>query len=526
MASPKRPWEPMPGDDDDEEGLRAAGRSPQRYALRVRDVNEVIVNHVGPGKKAITTTTVARTATTTTPSFPILEVEFTGGSDNVEDVNDDDGSISNAKKKKKKACIIHSTVPRGFAIVNNSNDYSAATTPCDDDGSTITAAQASGGKKIIATMDYKRGSLLYVASCAILDLTPYGQRYELKIYSEGQQKEEGDENPNPYRTRLLSFDARVNTTTDTFNNNNNNFNNNNTNDATLSVDDNTQHNDPRQVYGWDTFMTHSCNPNAYFPPVHKSNTECRYKAIALRDIYAGEEVTCDYATFDYSVAVSSTSSSTSGVEIEPCVCGSTNCRGKMVGFQDLSLIEKVDILHLVDSDVRTKFLQGTNSTLKKFRSHLPEGIDIDISGDQKFLVATRTFEVGDVIFENTIVQLMRSDGLDDEYLLEVDHGQGQKQQNMSYHLLSTDEHMIHRTDYVEMIGFDCFMQHSCSPNGHQVYRNETEYVIYATKTIEQGGTITCDYMALDNQVVGLESRPTIEFLCLCGEKNCRGMLRC
>ena len=79
---------------------------------------------------------------------------------------------------------------------------------------------------------------------------------------------------------------------------------------------------------------------------------------------------------------------------------------------------------------------------------------------------------------------------------------------------------------VEMIGFDCFMQHSCSPNGHQVYRNETEYVVYATKTIEQGGTITCDYMALDNQVVGLESRPTIEFLCLCGEKNCRGMLRC
>lgn len=522
MASPKRPWEPMPGDDDDddEEGLRAAGRSPQRYALRVRDVNEVIVNHVGPGKKTITTTV----ATTATPSFPILEVELTGGSDDVEDVNDD-GSISNAKKKK--ACIIHSTVPRGFAIVNNNNDYSTTTTPYDDDGSTTTApheAPASGGKKIIATMDYKRGALLYVASCAILDLTPYGQRYELKIYSEGQQKEEGDENPNPHRTRLL--DARVNTTTDTHNNNNN-FNN--TNDATLSVDDNAQHNDPRQVYGWDTFMTHSCNPNAYFPSVHKSNTECRYKAIALRDIYAGEEVTCDYATFDYSVAVSSSSSFSTGLEIEPCVCGNTNCRGRMVGFQDLSLNEKVDILHLVDSDVRTKFLQGTNSTLKEFRSHLPEGIDIVIAGDQKFLVATRTFEVGDVIFENTITQLMRSDGLDDEYLLEVDHVHGQQQQqhqHVTYHLLSTDEHMIHRTDYVEMIGFDCFMQHSCSPNGHQVYRNETEYVIYATKNIEQGGTITCDYMALDNQVVGLESRPTIEFQCLCGEKNCRGMLRC
>ena len=129
----------------------------------------------------------------------------------------------------------------------------------------------------------------------------------------------------------------MNTTTDTHNNNN--FNN--TNEATLSVDDNTQHNDPRQVYGWDTFMTHSCNPNAYFPPVHKSNTECQYKAIALRDIYAGEEVTCDYATFDYSVAASSSSSSSTGLVIEPCVCGSTNCRGKMVGFQDLSLHEEI-----------------------------------------------------------------------------------------------------------------------------------------------------------------------------------------
>ena len=186
VASPKRPWEPMPGDDDDEEGLRAAGRSPQRYALRVRDVNEVIVNHVGPGKKAITTT-VATTATTS-PTFPILEVELAGGSDDVEDVNDE-GSTS---KKKKRACIIHSTVPRGFAIVNNNNDYSTTTTPCDNDGSTTTAPHAaSGGKKIIATMDYKRGALLYVASCAMLDLTPYGQRYELKITRRASRRKRG-----------------------------------------------------------------------------------------------------------------------------------------------------------------------------------------------------------------------------------------------------------------------------------------------------------------------------------------------
>lgn len=489
---------PKSNDDNDEEGLRAAGRSPQRYALRVRDVNECVVSSIvakpgtssgkgggmtdlapPPTKKAIVHAATA--------GAPMLEVEVTGSDD--QDNNDrieDTVTMTN----RKRAVIIHSTVPRGFAIVDND--------------------MTGKGKKIISTQYYKRGDLLYVASCTLLDLAPFGQRYELKIYTEEEEEETtttmdetcGDENTCGSRNRSSSscssrrgarvLDARVNT-------------------DTLCVEDNGQHNDPRQVYGWDTFMTHSCEPNAYFPPLRKTRAEYYYKAIALRDVYAGDEITCDYATFDYSVV--------GGQEMEVCVCGSTNCRGRMVGFQNLSLPEKVDVLHLVDPEVRTKFLDSTN--IQVFRSRLPDGIGIVVAGEQKFLVATRVFEVGDILFENRIIHIMRSHGLDDEYLLEVDEGL-----HITYHLLGTDEHFIHRTDYVEMIGFDCFMQHSCSPNAHQVYRDGTEYVLYATKMIVQGGTITCDYMALDNQAVGLESRPTIEFQCLCGEKNCRGILRC
>lgn len=49
-----------------------------------------------------------------------------------------------------------------------------------------------------------------------------------------------------------------------------------------------------------------------------------YQAIALRDIDVGDEITCDYALFDYDCK---------GHTIEVCACGSTNCRGKMMGFQ-------------------------------------------------------------------------------------------------------------------------------------------------------------------------------------------------
>lgn len=183
----------------------------------------------------------------------------------------------------------------------------------------------------------------------------------------------------------------------------------------------------------------------------------------------------------------------------------------------LSLRQKADILHLCEHEVREKFLASED--IRVFRSTLPDGISIFASGNgrEKYLVSTNGYEVGDVIFKNRIERLTKNSDLPTDCLLDV---------NGIYHLLSIEEHFIHRTDYVEMIGFDCFMQHSCSPNAHQVYSDGENYVVYATKSILPGGVITCDYMALDNEAVGLESHVTITFQCTCGEKNCRGILRC
>jgi hypothetical protein len=254
---------------NDDDGLRAAGRSPKRYALKVRNCsNECPPVDPAPTKKARGAAPPAAVAAAIASStLPMLEVE-----------------VSESEDSRSKASVtIHSTVPRGFAIVDD---------------------ESGEGKKIIATRDYARGDLLYIASCALLDLSPYEQKYELKIYSEDVENQEAGG-----RRRLL--DARVNTETHSVDDGKN---------APVAGDGASR---LRQVYGWDSFMNHSCDANAHFPPLRRTRTESHYRAIAIRDIAAGDEVTCDYALFDYDY---------NDHEIEICVCGSEKCRGKMFGF--------------------------------------------------------------------------------------------------------------------------------------------------------------------------------------------------
>jgi SET domain-containing protein len=62
------------------------------------------------------------------------------------------------------------------------------------------------------------------------------------------------------------------------------------------------------------YINHSCDPNSYA----QSQGTWRY-LIALRDIAAGEEITCDYAI------------NNSAEHFEDCHCGSQRCRGTIHG---------------------------------------------------------------------------------------------------------------------------------------------------------------------------------------------------
>jgi hypothetical protein len=90
-------------------------------------------------------------------------------------------------------------------------------------------------------------------------------------------------------------------------------------------------NGQRELFGFDGFMNHSCDPNVICPhvprlPEHEVKTDHEdrvyYYTYALKDIEIGDEVVCDYAVFDYTC---------DGHEIEQCLCGAANCRGNMKG---------------------------------------------------------------------------------------------------------------------------------------------------------------------------------------------------
>ncbi|HTV20875.1 MAG TPA: SET domain-containing protein-lysine N-methyltransferase [Polyangiaceae bacterium] len=111
-----------------------------------------------------------------------------------------------------------------------------------------------------------------------------------------------------------------------------------------------------RILCWDfgRFMNHSCEPNSVGPG--KLEFE-----IAVRDIKAGEEVVCDYGSFNLE-------------EPLDCACGSAQCRGR---------ISPEDVDHVapkLDELVRAAFREIPNVTqplwglVQKYRLQIERGI--------------------------------------------------------------------------------------------------------------------------------------------------------
>lgn len=116
----------------------------------------------------------------------------------------------------------------------------------------------------------------------------------------------------------------------------------------------------------------------------------------MKAIEAGDEITSDYALFDYSC---------DGHEIMECLCYAPNCRKSMRGFRKLTLPEKSKLLHMVDASLMMQFLSDTpNLTIVDLDLETPEGVEINSSNiNNCFLLASRCFKSGDIIFENESV---------------------------------------------------------------------------------------------------------------------------
>jgi SET domain len=264
-------------------------------------------------------------------------------------------------------------------------------------------------------------------------------------------------------------------------------------------------------------MNHSCSPNCYCPLVRRTGDRLSYDAMAVQDIHPGDEITCDYALFDYDC---------NGHEIAACHCEAPNCRGSMRGFRSLSLAEKVRVMPYVDNEIVARFLAEEADAVRLLDSTLPDGIALrhgggdDTAADSAgtALVATRKFAAGDVVYANRATILSKDDSFESRaYILKVDD---------NYVRLNSDSHFIHRPgNYAECLGFDSFQNHSCDPNTYQVYHDESSYTVYAGRDIVPGDTLETDYMhGLENQSERLPSLPTVTFRCQCGTTKCRGVI--
>jgi hypothetical protein len=75
-------------------------------------------------------------------------------------------------------------------------------------------------------------------------------------------------------------------------------------------------------------INHSCEPNCGM--FHRRGSEV-LEVHTLAPTQPGEELTIDYATFEYEIEFMT----------GPCCCGTSLCRGRITGFKDLPLERRI-----------------------------------------------------------------------------------------------------------------------------------------------------------------------------------------
>ena len=267
----------------------------------------------------------------------------------------------------------------------------------------------------------------------------------------------------------------------------------------------------RQVYAFDGFMNHSCEPNVYCPCNGLTLEGCPiYDCIAVKDIAPGTEITCDYALYDYEC---------DGHAIEACLCGTSGCRGYMTGFQGLTLEQKVDVLPYVDAEMIARFLlDNPHVQIYDATGDIPDGVKVhqaEVPGESTRSMSLRTetrFTKGSLLYTNRIRRVTDPNA---RYIVRI---------GRLYALTNQEEHFISREGFREFLGFDSFMNHSCEPTTVQAYASADEYRVWAARDLLPGEELTCDYAQLHNAATGSESLATIDFECGCGSPVCRGRI--
>lgn len=247
-------------------------------------------------------------------------------------------------------------------------------------------------------------------------------------------------------------------------------------------------------------MNHSCDPTSYSLQKEEQKKDNTYNTIALKDLYPGDEITCDYNLFEYDCRTK---------KIDVCLCGSINCLGKVHGFKFLTLEQQKSYFYVVEEFVLEEYHREGKEVHPNFfyfpDIKLPqENLRI---GQAKYgygLFAVRDFEEGELISNNEILIIN-----EDARIIVLVNGKR--------FFIETFLHCANRGNRTrEFYYYESFQNHSCSPNTKMNYLDCGEkYTVSAAKKIKAGDEITCDYgeCAVDHP-------NPFYFKCECGSDNC------
>ena len=256
----------------------------------------------------------------------------------------------------------------------------------------------------------------------------------------------------------------------------------------------------RWLYLFDSFMNHSCDPNTISHQTKELKENNQYETVALKDIFPGDEITCDYNLFEYDCH---------GKVIEKCLCGFTNCVGRVAGYRFLTPAEQRSRIQLVESEVLGAM---TADPVNKFL-FIPDlrcpldRVRIDSSTEFHRIIAARDFEEGEVIY--------RMDPLifPNDFSLVIELNGIRKWIDNLVHTVSLGD----GTRWFSY--FDSFQNHSCDPNTKQVYLTDSMFEMVALRAIKAGEELTCNYESFDQGFDGTS------FQCKCGSANCRKTIK-
>lgn len=285
-------------------------------------------------------------------------------------------------------------------------------------------------------------------------------------------------------------------------------------------------------------INHSCDPSITVD----SHDVAKGEDYASTDLQEGDEITVDYVQQYYD----------RGPFFEECLCGAEKCRGKMMGFKDLSDAEKEMLLPKVSPAVRAMHLAevGKGPKVREVlpstppRVHMPTSnskstmrivfpgpsaglANVIVKQDEKDSEKFALFAANDVakgaMFYEFWWQEWPHGGeavIDMEFSCQLLEGDPKEGTLIRFDPTKVGAYRTAENDLM-FSGWELLTSHSCDPN--VVYRNKESYEeddwqsAFAAKDIKKGDRITMDYncMAWDRSDSG-------DTECLCGSSSCVG----